>query len=96
MLSKTLMTTLIREMVYPGITATPSRGGSTASSFCDGASLTCAQSEVRTQTTSGLWLEFVAKKRAVEPGVTPQASPQTNLDTLNGSAAMQVLGACSR
>ena len=47
-----------------------------------------SQSRVRTQATSGLWLEFVAKKKAVEPGVTPQAFPQTNLATLGLYVAM--------
>lgn len=32
--------------------------------------VTRAESWVRTQTTSGLWLEFVVKKRAVEPSIS--------------------------
>ena len=32
--------------------------------------VTCAESWVRTQTTSGLWLELVVKKRMVEPSIT--------------------------
>lgn len=48
--------------------------------------LTCAERGVKPQTTGGLWLGCVAKKKAIESGL--QICPQTSLDILGIGMAM--------